>query len=185
MCFICHGSVMYPKIYLSILLIFIVNSTFADIVMSPENTSITAHPIEKNKTSGFKYDFFKHLKPKRDQITDSEMAVDIANADLNQEQKKLAEEHEQELKNYSVLSNQFYEDERFKVFNYTAFTTDDFKNRVSAGQSVQQEVQGLNISVGYGMEFKINKTNRLGYEYLSSFPYDRGQMVRLYWVKTL
>lgn len=83
------------------------------------------------------------------------------------------------------MSNQIYADERFKLFNYTAFTSDDFKNRISAGQSIHQEVQGLNISMGYGMEFKLNKNNTLGYEYLSSFPYDRGQMVRIYWTKAL
>lgn len=176
---------MYLKIGLSILLVFIGTGAYADGALSDQNSTLTTIPTVKSKMAVFKYDFFKHLKQKRDQITYPDMILEIANADLNQEQKKLAEEHEQELKNYSVLSNQFYEGERFKVFNYTAFTTDDFKNRVSAGQSAQQDIQGLNISVGYGMEFKINKTNRLGYEYLSSFPYDRGQMVRLYWVKVL
>lgn len=175
---------MNLKILCSILLMCIGYDTYADITLTPSNKRLENNSSVKPK-SFYKYDFFKQLKQKRTQMTDLETATNIANADLNQEQKKLAEEHEQELKKYSVLSNQFYEDEYFKIFNYTAFTTDDFKNRVSAGQSVQQEVQGLNISVGYGMEFKINKNNRLGYEYLSSFPYDRGQMVRLYWVKAL
>lgn len=175
---------MHLKTLCSILLMCIGHDAYADITLTTSNTRLENNFSVKPKPF-FKYDFFKHLKQNKEQITDTETAIEIANADLNQEQKKLAEEHEQELKNYSVLSNQFYEDGRFKVFNYTAFTTDDFKNRVSAGQSIQQEVQGLNISVGYGMEFKINKTNTLGYEYLSSFPYDRGQMVRLYWVKAL
>ncbi|AWL28287.1 hypothetical protein DJ533_06740 [Acinetobacter defluvii] len=174
---------MHLKTLCSILLMCIGHDAYADTTMTTSNTRLE-NSFSKPKPF-FKYDFFKHLKQKKKQITDTETAIEIASADLNQEQKKLAEEHEQELKNYSVLSNQFYEDGHFKVFNYTAFTTDDFKSRVSAGQSIQQEVQGLNISVGYGMEFKINKTNTLGYEYLSSFPYDRGQMVRLYWVKAL
>lgn len=171
---------MTGKIYCSIFLFCIETHVIAADQVNLENNDQI-----KNKTSFIKYDFFKHLKKDKNQQIDIEKAIEIANEDLNQEQKKLAEEHEQELKNYSVLSNQIYADERFKLFNYTAFTSDDFKNRISAGQSIHQEVQGLNISMGYGMEFKLNKNNTLGYEYLSSFPYDRGQMVRIYWTKAL
>lgn len=150
-----------------------------------DQVNLDTHHQIKNKRTFVHYDFFKHLNKDETEQVDTELAAELTNTDLNQEQKKLAEEHEKELKNYSVLSNQLYVDERLKIFNYTAFTSDDFKNRISAGQSIHQEVQGLNISMGYGMEFKINKNNILGYEYLSSFPYDRGQMLRIYWIKTL
>lgn len=43
----------------------------------------------------------------------------------------------------------------------------------------------LSISLGYGIVYQINQDNRIGYEYLSSFPFDRGQMVRLFWLRVL
>ncbi|MEG0915010.1 MAG: hypothetical protein RSG57_04585 [Christensenellaceae bacterium] len=36
---------------------------------------------------------------------------------------------------------------------------------------------------GYGIEIKVNKRNKVGYEYLSNFPYDRGQLIRFFWVR--
>lgn len=43
----------------------------------------------------------------------------------------------------------------------------------------------LSISLGYGIVYQINQDNRIGYENLSSFPFDRGQMVRLFWLRVL
>lgn len=100
-------------------------------------------------------------------------------------QKKLAEEHDKELNHYSILSNKFYEDERIKVFNYTAYDTQQLKNSLVNPQMTGAEANQLYLSFGYGMEFKINVLNKVGYEYLSSFPYDRGQLIRFYWVHTL
>lgn len=33
------------------------------------------------------------------------------------------------------------------------------------------------------MVYQLNKNNRIGYEYLSSFPFDRGQLIRLFWLR--
>lgn len=97
---------------------------------------------------------------------------------------KLAEKHDEEEKDYTVLNNDFYENEYIRVFNYTAYNSDNFSNKLGTGE-FNADLDALSISFGYGIEIKINKRNKLGYEYLSNFPYDRGQLIRLYWVHLL
>lgn len=101
------------------------------------------------------------------------------------EQKKLAEEHDQEVMDYSILSNEFYKNDRLRIFNYTAYNMQQLKNTLLNPTNSNTNGTELSISFGYGMEFKINALNKLGYEYISSFPYDRGQLLRVYWVRTL
>ena len=101
------------------------------------------------------------------------------------EQKKLAEEHDQQVMDYSILNNEFYENDRLRIFNYTAYNMQQLKNTLLNPTNTNSSGTELTISFGYGMEFKINALNKLGYEYISSFPYDRGQLLRLYWVRTL
>ncbi len=52
-----------------------------------------------------------------------------------------------------------------------------------SGQTYDVGVDDFAVSFGYGMEFKLDPVNKVGYEYVSSFPYDRGQMVRFFWSK--
>ncbi|WP_228704595.1 hypothetical protein [Acinetobacter piscicola] len=101
------------------------------------------------------------------------------------EQKKLAEEHDQEVMDYSILTNGFYENDRIRIYNYTAYNTQQLKNTLLNPTNSNTSGTELTISFGYGMEFKINTLNKIGYEYISSFPYDRGQLLRLYWLRTL
>jgi len=101
------------------------------------------------------------------------------------EQKKLAEEHEKEMVNYSILNHKFYENDRIRIFNYTAYNFQELKNTLLNPTVLNTNGNEFFISFGYGMEFKINKLNIIGYEYISSFPDDRGQLLRLYWVRTL
>ncbi len=100
-------------------------------------------------------------------------------------QKKLAEEHEKQVLDYSILTNQFYENERIRIFNYTAYNTEQLKNSLLNPTVSSTGTNDFYISFGYGMEFKVNRFNRIGYEYLSAFPYDRGQIIRIYWARNL
>lgn len=100
-------------------------------------------------------------------------------------QKKLAQEHDQELTDYSILSNQFYENDRIRIFNYTAYNVQQLKTSLINPNSNSSSANELYLSFGYGIEFKINALNRVGYEYISTFPYDRGQFIRLFWIRTL
>ena len=102
-----------------------------------------------------------------------------------EEQKKLAEAHDKEMSDYSILNNAFYENDRIRIFNYTAYNMQQLKNTLLNPTNSNTSGTELTISFGYGMEFKINALNKLGYEYISSFPYDRGQLLRLYWLRTL
>lgn len=94
----------------------------------------------------------------------------------------LAVQHDEEENNYTLLNNDFYENEYIRIFNYTAYNTDSFNNKLGLGE-LAADLDALGISFGYGMEIKLNKRNKLGYEYLSSFPYDRGQLIRIFWIR--
>ena len=101
------------------------------------------------------------------------------------EQKKLAEAHDKEVNDYSILNNGFYENDRVRVFNYTAYNVQQLKNTLLNPTNSNTSGNELVLSFGYGMELKINHLNKIGYEYISNFPYDRGQLLRLYWLRTL
>jgi hypothetical protein len=100
-------------------------------------------------------------------------------------QKKLAEEHDQHVADYSILKNQFYENERIRIFNYTAYNVQQLKTSLINPNANNSSANELYLSFGYGIEFKVNALNKIGYEYISSFPYDRGQLLRLFWIRTL
>ncbi|WP_244948549.1 hypothetical protein [Acinetobacter tandoii] len=95
----------------------------------------------------------------------------------------LAEQHNEKENDYSVANNDFYENEYIRVFNYTAYNSDNFTNKLGTGEFNSADLDALRISFGYGIEIKLNKRNKLGYEYLSNFPYDRGQLIRIFWVQ--
>ncbi|WP_119054955.1 hypothetical protein [Acinetobacter colistiniresistens] len=84
---------------------------------------------------------------------------------------------------YSVLHNQFFQNERWRVYNYTAYQTNHFNHKMLTGDTSSHSLDDFSISVGYGMMYQLNQTNRIGYEYLSSFPFDRGQLIRFFWLR--
>lgn len=92
-------------------------------------------------------------------------------------------EYDTQEKDYATLSNQLYQTERFRVFNYMAYDSQQLSAQAKSGSL--DNISQLSISFGYGVEYLINSHNKIGYEYISSFPYDRGQLVRLFWVRAL
>ena len=126
----------------------------------------------------FAYDFFK----KEDDIPQLDTDNTPEHKDLNQLQKYLAEQHEQEEKNYEVLKNPFYSSERIQIYNYTAYNTSALKSKGMNGILDHINANDLSISFGYGMIYRFNSQYKIGYEYLSNFPYDRGQLVRIFWI---
>lgn len=84
---------------------------------------------------------------------------------------------------YSVLQNSFFRDERWKVYNYTAYKTNQFNHKMLSGDTSNLSLDDFSISLGYGIIYQLNATNRVGYEYLSSFPFDRGQLIRFFWLR--
>lgn len=122
------------------------------------------------------YDFFQ---PESDStLLDSDQLLD--QSDLNLEQRRLAIEHDDEVNNYNVLKNEFYSNERWVIYNYTAYDTGQLQNKNINGLTNHLNIQDLYISVGYGVNYSVNPRLKIGYEYISSFPYDRGQLVRLF-----
>lgn len=122
------------------------------------------------------YDFFQ---PESDStLLDTEQLLD--QSDLNLEQRRLAIEHDDEVNNYNVLKNEFYSNERWVIYNYTAYDTGQLQNKNSNGLTSHINIQDLSISVGYGVNYRVNPRLKIGYEYISSFPYDRGQLIRFF-----
>lgn len=122
------------------------------------------------------YDFFQ---PESDStVLDTEQLLD--QSDLNLEQRRLAIEHDDEVNNYNVLKNEFYSNERWVIYNYTAYDTGQLQNKNSNGLTNHINIQDLSISVGYGVNYSVNPRLKIGYEYISSFPYDRGQLIRFF-----
>lgn len=99
------------------------------------------------------------------------------------EQKEKIEKIDEEFRDYSFLKNNFYEDENLRIYNNTAYQFEGAQNKFMAGQKNNVGVDDFAVSFGYGMEFKLDQAHKVGYEYVSSFPYDRGQMVRFFWSK--
>lgn len=122
------------------------------------------------------YDFFQ---PESDfTLLDSDQLLD--QSDLNLEQRRLAIEHDDEVNNYNVLKNEFYSNERWVIYNYTAYDTGQLQNKNINGLTNHLNIQDLSISVGYGVNYSVNPRLKIGYEYISSFPYDRGQLIRFF-----
>jgi len=122
------------------------------------------------------YDFFQ---PESDStLLDSDQLLD--QSDLNLEQRRLAIEHDDEVNNYNVLKNEFYSNERWVIYNYTAYETGQLQNKNINGLTNHLNIQDLYISVGYGVNYSVNPRLKIGYEYISSFPYDRGQLIRFF-----
>lgn len=84
---------------------------------------------------------------------------------------------------YSVLHNLFFQDDRWRVYNYTAYQTNQFSHKMLTGDTSNLSLDDFSVSLGYGIVYQLNQNNRLGYEYLSSFPFDRGQLIRLFWLR--
>ncbi|MEQ1066675.1 hypothetical protein ABLB96_07720 [Acinetobacter sp. XH1741] len=122
------------------------------------------------------YDFFQ---PENDStLLDTDQLLD--HSDLNLEQRRLAIEHDNEVNNYNVLKNEFYSNERWVIYNYTAYDTGQLHNKNIHGLTNHINIQDLSISVGYGVNYSVNPKLKIGYEYISSFPYDRGQLIRFF-----
>ena len=122
------------------------------------------------------YDFFQSESDST--LLDTDQLLD--QSDLNLEQRRLAIEHDDEVNNYNVLKNEFYSNERWVIYNYTAYDTGQLQNKNSNGFTNHINIQDLSISVGYGVNYSVNPRLKIGYEYISSFPYDRGQLIRFF-----
>ncbi|MCU4413943.1 hypothetical protein KTH71_07815 [Acinetobacter sp. WU_MDCI_Axc73] len=127
----------------------------------------------------YAYDFF--AEDNADDETDLE--INFENTGLNLEQKQLAQQHDEQENNYKVLKNLFYSNEKISIYNYTAYNVDHLKNKIIDGSSIDQiGLNDLSISFGYGLVYNMDGQNRVGYEYISSFPYNRSQLIRIFWI---
>ena len=84
--------------------------------------------------------------------------------------------------NYAVLHNLFFQNEHWHIYNYTAYQTNQFSHKMLTGDTSNLSLDDFSISLGYSIVYQLDATNRMGYEYLSSFPFDRGQWIRLFWL---
>lgn len=108
------------------------------------------------------YDFFEPLHDDREEL------FDLAYPQMKTD--------------YSVLQNLLFRNERWRIYNHTAYQTNQFNHKMLTGDTSSLTLDDFSISVGYGIAYQLNFRNRIGYEYLSSFPFDRGQMIRFFWL---
>ncbi|MFU8927048.1 hypothetical protein [Acinetobacter puyangensis] len=104
---------------------------------------------------------------------------DLSQLEIQKKQRYVGED--QPLEEHSFLQNDFFQNDRFRIYNNTQYNVEQVTSKFSPTQMQQLTLSDLSISLGYGMEFRINHNQRWGYEYLSAFPYDRGQSIRFYW----
>lgn len=98
-----------------------------------------------------------------------------------QEQRAWALKVELAQQDYGLIENLFFENDIVKIYNYTAYDVGAAQHKFLSGQTELIGLQDFSISLGYGMEFRVHDDHSIGYEYLSNFPYDRGQMIRVFW----
>lgn len=183
----------FCNFYFKLILLFGFNSqlyAFDPMIVIPESVTMEKPGYQQDAQESdieLEQDALFHIENQENHLSSIDEAKD-QNEDFLQQseiQKKLAEEHDQQLADYSILSNPFYENDRIRIFNYTAYNVQQLKTSLINPNSNSASVNELYLSFGYGMEFKINALNKVGYEYISSFPYDRGQLIRLFWIRTL
>lgn len=100
-----------------------------------------------------------------------------------QEEKDKKDELIEKQHDMKFLNHTLYKNEYFRIYNNTAYDFDHAQHKMSSGIQGVIGLNDLEISFGYGMEFSVNEINKVGYEYVSNFPYERGQMVRFFWSK--
>ncbi|QER41150.1 hypothetical protein F2A31_10370 [Acinetobacter suaedae] len=110
------------------------------------------------------YDFFAEVKDDTEALFDSAYPQQIKT-------------------DYSIMHNLFFQDERWRIYNYTAYQTNQFDYKMLTGDTQSISLDDFSISLGYGVVYQFNPSNRIGYEYLSSFPFDRGQLIRFFWLR--
>lgn len=115
----------------------------------------------------------EQIEPPIDFILSEEHLSDFQKLDIHYDQHK---------NDYSVLNHAIYEGKRFRLFNYSAYDGDQLKAVLQSQHEGSNGLNSLAISFGYGLEFLVNQRNKIGYEYLSSFPYNRGELIRFFWV---
>lgn len=88
-----------------------------------------------------------------------------------------------EARNYSILNNKLFENDKIRIYNNTLYEYDASGSKLMTNNIENLMQKDLKLSLGYGMEFKISKDRKVGYEYVSDFPYNRGQLIRIFWSK--
>ena len=89
----------------------------------------------------------------------------------------------EEARDYSVMNNKWYENDKIKIYNHSLYEFDPADHKMEFHQAEPSITKDLKFSIGYGMEYKIDQYRKVGYEYVSNYPYDRGQMIRFFWSK--
>ncbi len=121
-------------------------------------------------------DFFAQplLKP------DEQFAMGADWEKLQQEKLERYIGEDQPVPKKNFLSNNLFDDGHWRIYNNTQYNLDDLSG-VYHAEINQAILSDLAISLGYGIEYYLQEKQSIGYEYLSSFPYDRGQSVKLFW----
>ena len=83
----------------------------------------------------------------------------------------------------SYLTHNILERENFRIYHRSSYNFEGVKQKYASRQFNKIDANDFTVSLGYGMEYRIHHDEWMGYEYLSSFPQDQGQSIRVFWRK--
>ena len=83
----------------------------------------------------------------------------------------------------SYLTHNLFENDKLRIYQHSTYNLEGVKEKYAQRQFRQLDADDFALSLGYGMEYQLHHNEWVGYEYLSSFPQDLGQSVRVFWRK--
>ncbi len=98
-----------------------------------------------------------------------------------QQQQDWAKQQEEEQQRFSLLQHNILSNAHFRLYNNSAYQLNAVQQKWQHGQAMHVDWEDFALSLGYGMQFFLDPRASVGYEYLSNFPYDRGQMIRIFY----
>lgn len=123
------------------------------------------------------YNFFENLEENSSPI-DHQEKIYFEEDDTN---KHAYMGEDQPEASVSIISNDFYQNDRLRFYNQTRYDISDLKNKYLQDGLAQLSLSDISFSLGYGMEYKFTTTHSIGYEYISSFPSNNTQSIRVFW----
>ena len=129
------------------------------------------------------YNFFEHFQQENSSINataDKENTYSFEH-DLNMPT-YFGEDQPEEAP--SIISHNLYETERLRFYNQTRYDISNVKDKYQQEGLAHISLSDISFSLGYGMEYKFTAEHSIGYEYLSSFPSNNTQSIRLFWKRT-
>lgn len=121
------------------------------------------------------------LEQEQNPFAENKALMDALQQRINQATKQSHESVQEE--KVTVLEHTLFQNEKFRVYQHSEYNLDQATQKLKSGALEQLRMGDLTLSVGYGMAYQLDALHIIGYEYVSSFPHDRGQSIQLFWTR--